>query len=1435
MSGVSPAEAATPDAGRADALRTGADGQADTPESLAIEAAKKGGKPVDVPSMRSEFGEVTARPDGTLESVTHTRPVRTRKDGRWVDIDPTLRITEGGMVEPKAVLSGLAFSGGGDQPLVRMEQAGKNLELSWPKPLPEPRLNGPTALYRSVLPGVDLQLTATRTGFNQLLVVKTKEAAQNPELAELRLGLDAKGLAIREAADGSLRAVDEAAGGTVFTAPRPMMYDSSAVAKEGPGITAAPMAKSAPGSPTMFLAAGAAHAAPVGIEVTPDGAGTKAENTLVLTPAQSLLDDPRTVYPVVIDPAWDTPHASAWAGISRSYSDQPYYKFTYNSTYVSDFGTGYCASPGCSTADVKRVFYRVPVTSKFSGKHILSAEFNVWESHSYNCTAKPVQLYLTKGIGTGTTWSNSTTSGFWAQWLQTMNAAKGWGSGCAAGYLEFGGTSGPVKDLVQRAASGAWPNITFGLKAENESDPGAWKRFSDDASLRVRYNLPPKQPVMSDLTMSPGSSCSSSTVRINRLPQVTAKVYDPDGEQVGAQIAAAWDAGDGQGFRRRWWSTGTEGTAPTTLKSSGSPFSVTLPAAVPKNKTVGWEARGWDGAEWGLWSSAGDKQTDCYFHVDTTAPDGPVISSVEFPGDKLLVNPGDVDNIPPTNGVGKYGTFTFDSVQTDVVKYEYGIDTDPSAAFTKATTAGAPQSMSTLVNTPGPHRVTARAIDGSGNASQVEVYYFNALGGDPQRAGWAMDEPPGAGSVAGSADGVEGTLGPEATSITDGHSGRAVSMEGTDKGYVSTGRAVLDTNRSFSMSVWAKPTAVTAGMNRAAIAQLGQHQSITLGLLGDKWVVKTPTADGMAGYSWYTAASTTSAVAGEWTHLAAVYDATAKTLTLYVDGKSAATVTGVSMWQARGELTFGRMKWLDTSTDAWIGALDDGAVWSRALNAAEVSEVANGRPLTAGLPAKAAWTFDEEGNKVSGRPELSDLNLYGAQSGVPGISGNVLKFDGSTSYARTSRPQVDGTRSFSVSTWVRMPTPAVTDKAAKMIVTQNGVQQNEFSLYYSAADKKWKFGRYTEDAATANLVVAVQPACTAPLGTTPCFGDPADRWTHLIGVWDANVGRLRLFVNGYQVAEAPYTQAKPWATPGPLQIGAVNRAGANGEFLKGEVDDVRVFDRVVTAAEARELVQQQPQIGSRWRFDSATGTPLTSPDEAGKSAENAVLTGATINPGGGYLGGAGKGSLMLDGVDDYAATAQVPVHTGQSFTVAGWAQTAADPTRDMTLLSIAGSAQSAVEVGWDDTTLNPGTAQEQHVGQWRVSVTDKDGTAATRTSVLHTFDPGLRIGGWNHIAVVYDGFADRVSLYVNGVLEDQTCSDEEAGTTCTEHVSWATVAQPFDATGQVQFGRLRANSAWGSYFSGEIDDVWMYQGALSPAAVISLADPNVDQTTPSGA
>ncbi|TMR39282.1 hypothetical protein [Actinomadura geliboluensis] len=151
-------------AGHADEPKVTAAQGAET-EQEAVAAAERTGEPVEVTSRRGERRTVRALPNGRIEVEQHLQPIRARQGGEWVGIDATLR-RSGDAIVPAATTVGLRFSAGGNGPMVEMTRAGRKLALTWPQPLPEPALDGDTAVYVGVAgPDVDLRLQALPDGF----------------------------------------------------------------------------------------------------------------------------------------------------------------------------------------------------------------------------------------------------------------------------------------------------------------------------------------------------------------------------------------------------------------------------------------------------------------------------------------------------------------------------------------------------------------------------------------------------------------------------------------------------------------------------------------------------------------------------------------------------------------------------------------------------------------------------------------------------------------------------------------------------------------------------------------------------------------------------------------------------------------------------------------------------------------------------------------------------------------------------------------------------------------------------------------------------------------------------------------------------------------------------------------------------------------------
>ncbi|MCN9244921.1 DNRLRE domain-containing protein, partial [Streptomyces sp. RY43-2] len=1258
------------------------------------------------------------------------------------------------------------------------------IALSWPGTLPAPRIEGDSATYPDVLPGVDLRLGAQEDGFTQLLVVKSAEAAASKELAALRLKLDGEGVNIQKADEGGLEAVDKGAGSAVFEAPQPLMWDSSEGSAPEEPATVRPLGATSaeePGSGEPG-ATESGKLAPVGVEVS------AGQDELVLKPDADVLKGQDTVYPVFIDPQWYTPKASAWTMASKYWASSPQWKFN----GASDAGMGYCNWSYCEPNDTKRLFYRIP-TSTFAGKSILSAEFVVHNTWSASCEARSVQLWQTKDISSSTTWNTQNASGFWVKQLASKSFAYGY-SGCAAKDAEF-----DVKSAVQTAANNKSATMTFGLQAASESDAYGWKRFSDKAYLRVKYNRPPAQIKMSQLTMEYGGTCKkpADAARVRTLGKVSANnVTDPDGDTVAVEFQASWDSGDGKGVIARWK------PALTSSKKSGSNFSISLPSNVPQNKKIYWQARAYDGAQYSPWSSAGDP-TACYFYYDTSVPKAPSIASGEYPASDPE-NPDD----PWYDGVGKYGSFELKAADTDVTKYWFGINGDPTSANTITTTAGAAKIAKMLPAKEGLNFVTAKAFDQAGNGSEIRTYQFRVKNGQPERAMWQMDEPAGASQATGSSGARVATLHGGATTGVAGKKGTALHLDGTS-GYAATDIPTVNTANGFSVSAWVRLDQIPT---KAAViaAQPGNYSpgfELYYSQGYDRWVFNQYTSDTPgASIARAMAPQAGGVSANEWTHLVGVYSGSDKELRLYVNGALTGSTPYTTAWDARRGLQIGAANLNGIVTNYFPGSIDDLRIFDKPVSATEVTHLYRLEPIGNGRTARAVFPLDEEtgATAVEGHADTQPLTLAGdAQLGTPGVAGRALKLDGTSGYAHTEAPHADTQRPFTISAWAKLDKKPT---SAGIIAAQAGKDKPGFELYYSAAYDRWAFNQYSADAPDATPIRAMQAD-----GVTARAGE----WVHLVGVHDAVADTLTLYVNGVMAGSTKLGGA--FYAGQSVYVGAGIYSGAMASYFPGTIDDVRLLDRPVSAEEVQQMFKQRPLVKARWMFEETTGTgPVTTP--------NAVSGGGALT----LNGGAKKsdfafmdfGSLELDGVGGYAATTSVPVDTSASYTVTAWAQAAALPQSGVALVSAEGTNQSAFTVRFVPDAANP-----EGRGRWELAVPDKDGTDATVVRVANSEFYDAR--DWNHLAVVYDGFAKQARLYVNGTLQEISCSGTDDGqdddTGCATPASWAENTLAFKATKSFQVGRAKTDGAWGEYFPGLVDDVWAFQGALTDEQVAYLA------------
>lgn len=980
-------------------------------EIEAVAAAQKHDSRVEVMSKATESTKVFANPDGTFTLEESLQPHRVR-DGEtgWKPLDTTLQAA-GGRLQPAATVNAVSFSGGGDSPLATIEEDGKRVAVSWPGALPQPVLDGSTATYPEVLNGIDLKMTATATGFTQVLVVKSREAAANPALKELRLGLDAAGLRVSENAAGGLEATDDS-GTVVFTSPTPTMWDSA----------------SSVGLRTLSAEGSVPEAKQAQVDVGIAG------DTLTLAPDAQLLEAADTVYPVYIDPSWSG-WKNNWTSVWKAYPGTSYWNAEKINWDDDDNGvarSGYESQTGMTV----RSFFDMNLQGVV-GKQVLGATMRITQTHNWSCSGTPVDLLQTGAISPSTTWDNQ-------PWLSLVTTA--WtdlgNSGCSKpdGDIEF-----DVTDVVKTHADNGWSAVTLALKAPDEGNTNQWKRFRNNPVIAVNYNSVPGTPT--DLRVDGRSPSDPRPVIGTATPTLTARVHDAD---PGDTLTAGYG----------WYKLGTGGnwslvgSAMQGNLRGGDLTQHTITTPLEHEGVYRFHVEAWDA------HLTGPKSGWLEFEVDLYGPKNP-------PG----VTSTDYGNDPnQTYGaIGKTGSFTFTpNSEEDIVGYRWGWNDPP----TNTVAASGPDASATaLLTPPGPDPLNPTwgglltlyvvSYDSAGRTSDHTAEYKFRIGNATKPTGeWKLDDAAGSTTVSdssgnghnatvnGAAMGAPGRLPNGSTSV---------SFDGVDDSLSTSGPA-LDTSKSFSVSAWVKVDDPNTWQSF-----LGQDGSRTTPFVlqynaqHKTWGLAIVHADS-DDMPQTTILSDTPAHIGVWTHLAAVYDLEGKAR-LYVNGRLSGSSTVPALWSSAGPLVMGAIKHQGTHTNYINGSISDVKVWDRVISAKE---------LEPEFAHAGYWALDLDGSDGSGNG--NDLTEQGSVSWNDDRDGNALSaagLDGETAFLESAGPVLRTNASFEVSAWVKL---TQTGGGVQAAASQDAEHTAAFLLGYDGPRNKWLFSMSgADDAAAPNI------------------------------------------------------------------------------------------------------------------------------------------------------------------------------------------------------------------------------------------------------------------------------------------------------------------------------------------------------------------------------
>jgi hypothetical protein len=187
----------------------------------------------------------------------------------------------------------------------------------------------------------------------------------------------------------------------------------------------------------------------------------------------------------------------------------------------------------------------------------------------------------------------------------------------------------------------------------------------------------------------------------------------------------------------------------------------------------------------------------------------------------------------------------------------------------------------------------------------------------------------------------------------------------------------------------------------------------------------------------------------------------------------------------------------------------------------------------------------------------NDGTINGAEW-TPGGLGSALDFDGADDdYVDLNGLDISGDQ-LTLAAWVYPK--AYLEEDARIITKaiNRNVESHVFMLSTVGSDHRLRFRLKTgSDLALGTETLEADSAGVVPL----------DTWTHVAATYDAITNTMKVFTNGVERGSLPHSGSIHSGSGYPTRIGLSQQDAGTAAPWDGKLDDVRIYERALTAAE----------------------------------------------------------------------------------------------------------------------------------------------------------------------------------------------------------------------------------------------------------------------------
>jgi hypothetical protein len=446
------------------------------------------------------------------------------------------------------------------------------------------------------------------------------------------------------------------------------------------------------------------------------------------------------------------------------------------------------------------------------------------------------------------------------------------------------------------------------------------------------------------------------------------------------------------------------------------------------------------------------------------------------------------------------------------------------------------------------------------------------------------------------------------------------------------------------------------------------------------------------------------------------------------------------------------------------------------------------------------WPFSGNADDVSGNGNNGTVNGATLTTDRFGNSNSAYNFDGINNHILVSNNStLSGFADITISFWVN--------------ISQFPSESNPFSGLVA----KW-YGSGNCGGVTDNYACYLRTNNQFVVGTNQYRNYPnmlqtpsnlsTSNWYHFVMVHNSSTGGS-IYINGTLVSTYN-TAGALCSSTNPLYFGCDNGLGTLNRFFDGKLDDIGIWNRALSETEIATIYNGVSYSDTCNNVSGSLTQGLIgywpfcgNANDYSVNGNNGTVNGATLTT---DRFGNTNSAYDFNGTTNYISVMNNSSLNPSSITISGWissnanAQNTSDGVR-------------SIVTKWNQTPNCGGDGENFNV---QLSVFNSTNVIAFATSqnsqianALKSSTDVIGLNTWKHFVFTHDPSSGQ-KLYINGVL---ISSNNTLGVLCA-------------TTNNLYFGADKLNAALWRYFNGKIDDIGIWNRALTPSEVTQLYNQN---------